>query len=366
MTAIKLNSNLTTNIRFKTPILILRDFDTNPYSPLQTIRQITKQSGWVTNAEQTQPLIEQLKLLAAMLKSAIREHIDHLRTQLHQASHADEQRLYKSLIQEYLVATDQISQAYKKLFAEFSLPNIDEAILIGYSFTDESISVLIQEGLIELLGIIEQTTESEEINRLKEELKQRTQAEIIYRRNRGYESVLDLNSDNELYNFRVSILKKYASSILYLSTNTQREGQRLEHIAQAIAAGIAMIFATATAFYFQWRFGNFTLPFFVALVVGYMFKDRIKEIGRGLFINQLHNFIYDRRIAIHTQDNNPANKNRKIGVLREKVSFIHEDDLPRRILEARNPSHWYQRHYSLRYSLATFQNGRSHSKSADA
>lgn len=98
-----------------------------------------------------------------------------------------------------------------------------------------------------------------------------------------------------------------------------------------------MIFATAIAFYFQWCFGNFTTPFFTALVIGYMFKDRIKEIGRGLFVNQLHSFLYDQRIVIYTQ-----NKQHRLGLLREKVSFIQEDDLPRRIREARNCDRFVQ------------------------
>jgi len=323
-------SDLKNYIRFKTPTLILRDFDTSKDSPLHAIRTIIQQSGWVTDPRQIKPLVEQLKLLAAMLKSAIREHIDHLRVQLEHTSGGNAHRLCDNLIQEFLSATHQISQSYDNLLPEFSLPNIDESILTGYTFTDESISVLLEEGLIELLGLLDEY-QLAEMTELKELLRSRIHAEVAHRREKGYESLLDTEGDNELYNYRVSILKKYASSILYLSTSTQREGQKLEHFAQAIAAGIAMIFATTIAFYFQWRFGNFTFPFFVALVVGYMFKDRVKEIGRGLFMNTLHNFIYDRRIAIYTQD-----KKHQIGILREKVSFISEDELPRRIHEARD------------------------------
>ena len=37
-----------------------------------------------------------------------------------------------------------------------------------------------------------------------------------------------------------------------------------------------MIFATGIAFAFQQKYGNFTIPLFVALVISYMLKDRIK------------------------------------------------------------------------------------------
>lgn len=318
-------------IRFKTPRLILRDFETSALSPLQTIRAITTRPGWVTDPKQVQPLIEQLKLLAAMLKSAIREHIDHLRSQLVFASDANASLLINNLGREFLVNTKQISQSYHDLFSEFSLPNVDERVLTGYTFTDESISVLIEEGLIELLELTEKWAKGDPLAEIRADLSHRIHAETAYRQEKAYESILNASGNNESYVYRTSVLKKYASSILYLSTDMQREGQRLDHIAQAIAAGIAMIFATAIAFYFQARYGNFTTSFFAALVVGYMFKDRIKEIGRNYFANQLHNLLHDRRIAIYTQD-----EKHRIGLLREKVSVIQEEDLPRRIAEARN------------------------------
>lgn len=323
-------------IRFKTPILILRDFEANPASPLQSIRRITEQPGWVTDQSQVRPLIAQFKLLAAMIKSAIREHIDHLRNHLRTSSNS-RAVLLNHLIAEFLTSTAQISQSYRQLFAEFTLPNVDDRVLASYTFTDESLSLLIEEGLVELLGLMDCYLGDIEQGELRESLCHRIRTETCYRRDKGYESILEAEGDNETYVYRASVLKKYASSILYLSTDTQREGQRLEHFVQAIAAGIAMVFATATAFYFQWHYGNFTAPFFAALVVGYMFKDRIKELGRNLFVNQLHAILYDRRIAIYTQD-----EKQRLGFLREKVSHLQEDDLPRRIREARNCDRFVQ------------------------
>lgn len=319
-------------IRLKTPTLILRDFCESPHSPLYTVRRIIEQTGWVTDPNHVEPLIEQCKLLASTLKSAIREHIDHLRKHLELTStEASYQLLIENLVTEFLVETEKISRDYQTLFAEFSLPNVDEHILAGYVFTDESISLLIEEGLIELWQIALPHLDNNHNEDLEEQFIRRVEAETVYRKGRGYPSILTEEGDNEDYQYRASVLKKYASSVLFLSTDLQREGRQLEHMAQALAAGIAMIFATAAAFYFQAEYGNFTAPFFAALVVGYMFKDRIKEVGRRLFLEQLHTYLYDRRIAIYTQDGH-----HKLGVLREKVSFIHEGDLPRRIREARN------------------------------
>ena len=92
------------------------------------------------------------------------------------------------------------------------------------------------------------------------------------------------------YLYRASVLKKYAASVLFLQVDVKPDGQSWTHLAQSIAAGIAMIFATGIAFLFQARYGNFTFPLFIALVLGYMFKDRIKEIGRDLFSQRLRSF----------------------------------------------------------------------------
>jgi hypothetical protein len=165
----------------------------------------------------------------------------------------------------------------------------------------------------------------------KQKLSDLVKAETEHRKSRGYPSVLKEGDDNEAYTFRASVLKKYASSVLYLSTATRREGVELEHFFFAIAAGLSMVFATVVAFYFQERYGNFTFPFFMALVVGYMFKDRMKEVGRHLFSQYLQHNLYDRRTIIRTQDGKY-----KLGVLREKVSFVREKEIPESILRARN------------------------------
>jgi hypothetical protein len=120
------------------------------------------------------------------------------------------------------------------------------------------------------------------------------------------------------------------SGVLHLSINTQREGKSLEQFLLALAAGISMVFATMVAFYFQSSYGSYTFPAFVALVVGYMFKDRIKETGRALFAGRLHARIFDRRIKIRTRDGKY-----KLATLREKLVYMKESDIPRDIRSAR-------------------------------
>jgi hypothetical protein len=319
-------------IRLKTPTLILRDFTEHSASPLTAIEKIVSIEDWTNTPEHQERLINNFKLLSAMLKSSIREHFNLIQKRIDEAAPGSKiHRLIQNLVEEFLSESRKITDKYRSLYPSFNLPNVDEPIFTAYKLTDESISLLIEEHAVEMFQIIEAHLKNGHKADFKRRLSELVQAETKYRKSHGYHSILTPGHDNEEYSFRASVLKKYASSVLYLSTAIRREGTELEHFLFALAAGISMIFATVMAFYFQQRYGSFTFSFFIALVVGYMFKDRIKELGRGLFAKYLRNVLFDRRIIIRTQDGK-----HKLGVLREKMLFMSEKDIPDAIIKARN------------------------------
>ncbi|MCD8172752.1 MAG: hypothetical protein LUD76_04715 [Alistipes sp.] len=126
-----------------------------------------------------------------------------------------------------------------------------------------------------------------------------------------------------------SVLKKYIESDLFLTSQTKRDGVAMEQFYFSIAAGLSMIFATAIAFSFQQRFGNFTMPLFVALVVSYMLKDRIKDTMRYYFAHRLKAKYFDNKIRFGVRD-------RTVGQIREGVDFIPEEQVPREVMELRS------------------------------
>jgi hypothetical protein len=91
-----------------------------------------------------------------------------------------------------------------------------------------------------------------------------------------------------------------------------------------------MVFATIVAFYFQSVYGVFTFPAFVALIVGYMFKDRIKVLAQTLFAGKLHDNLFDRRINVKTLDGKY-----KLATLREKITFLKESEISHEVRAAR-------------------------------
>ncbi len=319
-------------IRLKTPTLILREYIENSASPLTAIEEIVSAENWATDPACQDKLVNSFKFLSAMLKSSIREHFILIEQRIAAATPDSKiHLLIHNLIEEFITESQNITAKYRSFFPIVNLPNVDTSVFTAYKFTDESISLLLEDSATEMFQIVDEYSKKSKKGNLKQQLSDLVKAETKHRRALGYPSVLDVIGDNEVYVFRTSVLKKYAASVLYLSTVVQREGAGLEQIMFAIAAGVSMIFATVVAFSFQWYFGNFTLPFFIALVVGYMFKDRIKEIGRAFFSRYLENKLYDRRIVIKTQDGK-----HKLGILKEKMSFVREDELPNRVIRTRS------------------------------
>ena len=155
------------------------------------------------------------------------------------------------------------------------------------------------------------------------------QAETEHRRAQNYPSVLSKQTTED-YLLRLSALKKFTSSVLWLTTSTRREGTTLEQILFATAAGVSMVFATLVAFYAQAIYGQFTLPVFLALVIGYMFKDRIKEQGRGLSATLLSRHMFDYRTTVQTHDGHHG-----LGQVREKMSHLAYPAVPAAVLQTR-------------------------------
>ena len=146
---------------------------------------------------------------------------------------------------------------------------------------------------------------------------------------------------NAAFLHRRGVLKKYVESLLYLRVPKKRDGVFAEQAYFSLAAGLAMIFATVVAWAFQRHFGNLTWPLFIALIISYMLKDRIKELMRFWFAHRLSDRYYDNRarMSIHGTD---------IGVLKEAFDFIPQNRVPSDVDALRNSSHLFtaENHFS--------------------
>jgi hypothetical protein len=318
-------------IRIKTPELNLRDLIESNVSPLKVIQHIIHQPGWYLDDKTNEMLTYELRLFGAMFKSSLREHLNLVDKRIKMASTSAEiHSLAGNLIEELINQSKKISAEYRGLYKEVNLPHVKEETFLAYSLVDEYISLLIEESATEVFSIILDNSGPSDLRQYLHKLGKIAEKETAHRIAHEYGSILKVNDENETTAFRASVIKKFVSGVLHLSIDAQREGKEIEQLLMALAAGISMVFATVVAFYFQSVYGSFTFPAFVALIVGYMFKDRIKEVGRALLAGKLHANLFDRRINIKTLDGKY-----KLATLREKITFMKESGIPQEVRAAR-------------------------------
>lgn len=158
--------------------------------------------------------------------------------------------------------------------------------------------------------------------------------EMLYHKEHFQNSQPQANRNNEMILYRWSIIKKYVSHYLFLDIRYKSGTPLLLHSIYGIAAALSMIFATIIAFLWQGQYGALSINLFLALVIGYIFKDRIKEVGRIYLFQLFQNWIPDRRFSIF------KDKKKPIGTFQESFRFLKDASLPEDIREIREQSHW--------------------------
>jgi len=148
-------------------------------------------------------------------------------------------------------------------------------------------------------------------------------SELKYRKKHYPESLPGDDEKNGILINRYDYLKGYFYNVLSLRAKRKAGDKAMKNILYAVAAGVSMVFATVIAFWAQYRYGNFTLPFFAALVVGYMFKDRIKDGFRSLFEKAASPVIFDYITLLYE-----SKGEHHMGKTSEKAEFISSEDLP--------------------------------------
>lgn len=134
---------------------------------------------------------------------------------------------------------------------------------------------------------------------------------------------------------RWSSIKKYVSSCLFLDVSYRKGAPIVLHSIYGVAAAISMLFATIIAFIWQGTYGSLSFNLFLALIVSYIFKDRIKEISREWLAGTLlRRWVPDRRLLIFRGENT------RVGVCKESFDFVDSKKIPPELLELRKKNDW--------------------------
>lgn len=294
------------NIRLITPRFLLRDIASSSSEPLRRLRDAMNEFASNPTRTTSKEYEHQAKLFAAIIKSSLRDECNHI--------------LSRRKIEEVQNLTMQFTANSKEILASFhslkgiiNVPTVTSEGYQAYAFADEFICDMMARHAMKLLERLDQKAPaSAECHALKDFLISLND----YRREEGLPFVDGTDKrQNKDYFYRQGILKKYVEGILFLRADKKKDGVLAEQLLFSIAAGMAMIFATVVAWAFQRHFGNLTWPLFIALIISYMLKDRIKELMRYYFAHKVGSRFFDNKARI-------CYKDKRIGWLKEGVDFI--------------------------------------------
>ena len=159
-------------------------------------------------------------------------------------------------------------------------------------------------------------------------------AEARYRQERGLAGVGRIGMKSRLVEeleFRRHVLKRFTSSVLWLSPEIRPASTWVLHALYAIAASVAMGFAVMAALWSgnDWTSRGF-VPWAVAVILAYAAKDRIKALLQTLFTNVVSRHFPDRRWRIRDRE-----RGLELGEMEEQSGFVPFDELPKDVLQVR-------------------------------
>ncbi len=170
--------------------------------------------------------------------------------------------------------------------------------------------------------------------RAKREVLARALAEARYRCDAGYEAIIvsqDRDRSAERLEFRRHTLKRFTSSVLWLSTAMYDPGRWVLHAFYGLAAGLAMSFAVAAARYNGSSADPGRVSLWLAVaVIAYAIKDRLKAALQEVFAGYVSQHFPHRRWRLYDRE-----RHKQVGKVDEQSGFAEFTRLPDEVLDAR-------------------------------
>lgn len=226
----------------------------------------------------------------------------------------------------YLEELEHVTKQYREVLDYINNSKLEKNTIKEANLVDEYVSNITHYNLVRIRTHFKKEGAPKAV---VQKIEDSVKAEIKYRKLKGYDAVKEDDYFNEKVLNRRSQLKSFVESVLFLNREVRKEGVIYEQTLLAVAAGLAMVFSTSLAFYYQLKYGNFTLPFFITLIIGYMLKDRIKGLIGLLFISKADSLFYDYKINIKNSEDT------KIGEIKENFSFIPVNKLEKKVKKNR-------------------------------
>lgn len=325
--------DIKSNVRMITPIYLMSEIVQEDSLQLRSLRQAMDNVVHNPSQSDMDQYEYHLKMFAAIFKSSLRNHAAHLRS-------SDENISSEYFIKDYADTAALILKRFRALYRIINVPTVSDTIRNYFRYCDEFMSHVLEVQTVRIIRKIDFSPDAEQMSACRKILMGLIKEERRYKESRQYGIVNgELEHDRQLIYHR-GMLKKFIESELYINLNKKKDGLAVEQLYYSIAAGVAMIFATAVAWLIQVRYGNITWPLFVALVVSYMMKDRIKDLMRYYFAHKLGNKYYDKKASITVGK-------KRVGEIKEGFDFITLSKTPQEVINLRNKASYVEDEYRI-------------------
>ena len=310
------------NVRLITPVYLLREIAQDTSMPLTSLKKALERVVTAPQQSDLDSYEYHLKMFAAIFKSALRDHASHLRSvrSLESAEY---------LVDDYVGSARAVLSRFRDLYKIIDVPTVSDRTRSYFRLCDEFMSHVVEMRTVRLIKVVDSSSESASLVRIRKAFAGLLAGEREYMAMRGYDRLNGESDHDRALVYHHGMLKKFIESELYISLDKKRDGVAVEQIYYSIAAGVAMIFATAVAWHTQVRYGNITWPLFVVLVVSYMLKDRIKDLLRYYFAHRLGDKYFDKKASVTIGNN-------KVGVIKEGFDFISKSRTPAVVMNMRD------------------------------
>lgn len=318
-------------VRFKTPPMTLGELteETSTTSPLWRLRKWGEDARNGAGWDEARTVYE-LKILANIVRARVRDEARRVRAHL-EATPSPEWEGAQAVAERLAPELDAALRGMRGLAKDWAGVDVPQRVARTYEWADEYASVEAEESLLRVIAETQERETCGEGAGLRARLAATARAEAAYRAGRGWAPRgRDEARRAERGLYRQSLLKKFCAGAQFLSVTQQPGDRRFRQITYGIAAGVAMAFATGAALLAGHRWPQQSVGFAVALIVAYIFKDRIKDLVREYGLRLTPKWVSDRKSELVDRQSG-----RKIGVTHERFGWEDVRRTPKGVAAAR-------------------------------
>jgi len=313
-------NNMQVNTRFSSPLIPLEKvidagFQLSPLTRIENLVNINE----LEKEENRHSLLYELQTLCNLYRVETRNFVLLMKKELRNKKNNE---ICEERILQMIITIKAFLTRFRKLHTQFLDPHIDDDQRLSLNWADESISIITENGFLNLFRYCQLLYKKENLLKL---IAGMVENEVIYRKSMNFKYNYDESSNlsGETMAYRDSILKKWAQSAMYMDNEYSRAPVRISHLIAGIAAALAMLFAISASIYAEQMFPRNSMSWILIIVLSYVFKDRIKEILRASFGNMLPRLTTDQQSNLF----DPALK-QKAGRSSGTVSFGTAEMIP--------------------------------------